>query len=290
MQAVTWYPFPQTFNPQLCVIPNDGESQYEAFQAIFARIMSAKYDDKTIKKKKILRKKLTKPANPSPYELLCYKNKIELVPVEIGSVPDPITHHPRFIFYDGADTTHYQAMVNGTVRNPYEKLQVKNSQGFCQMFAFFLATDNVTGFQEADQSRKIDVTNFTILANNTQACLRKTLSIIRSDPEVLARFAEFFNNDIISTEETRIGLGVKLGTTYDRYLNEFEAINEDVNYVKAYIYDLPLLGWKPMTPRPALWFLPDVIGPTFIENPPEFRVVGGKNNKRRKTRRNTRRI
>jgi hypothetical protein len=288
MQAVTWYPFPRTFNPQLCVIPNDGEAQYEAFQSIFAEIMSATYDDKTVKKTKVLRKKLVKPANPSPYELLCYKNNIELVPVEIGTVPDPTTHHPRFIFYDGSDITHYQAMVNRTVRNPYEKLQAYNTQGFCQMFAFFLATDNVTGFEEADQSRKIDVTNFKILANNTQACLRKTLSIMRSDQEVLARFAEFFNN-IMSSEESRIKRGVKPGTTYDRYLNEFEAINEDLNYVKAYTYDIPLLGWKSLTPRPTLWFLPEVTGPTFKGNPPQFQVVGGKNNKRRKTRRNTRR-
>ena len=37
MEAVSYYPMDTT----LCVLPTEGESQYEAFQSIFAEIMFA---------------------------------------------------------------------------------------------------------------------------------------------------------------------------------------------------------------------------------------------------------
>jgi hypothetical protein len=280
MQAITWYPFPQTFNSKLCVIPDsgEGESQYEAFQAIFADIMSATYDTKTVKKRR--EKKRDVIAYESPYEMLCRKNGVKLIP----SNTRPPAQPGKVIFYNDASTTHYIAMVDGEVRNPYENLQSYNTQGYCQMFAFFLATGDLTGFSPADQTHKIDKNNFKILAANTQSCLRKTLTIIASDSELVTRFSEFFNNNIMRTEELRKQFGVRPGTTYDKYLNEFYNINEDLNYVMSYLYDNPLVGWKEQTPRPDLWFLPDVASPTFQGDPPQANV-GGKNKKLRKTRR-----
>uniref|UniRef100_A0A6C0K4H5 Uncharacterized protein n=1 Tax=viral metagenome TaxID=1070528 RepID=A0A6C0K4H5_9ZZZZ len=251
MRVKTWYPFPETFNKDLCVLPTDGESQYEAFQSIFAKIMSATFGSE---------KKVT--TNVSPYEMLCEKFGIELI--FSNTTPDVVGPEKRIIWYAPGKVTHYIANVNGKEMNPYDKLQAVNTQGFCQMFAFFLAKGDTVGFKNVEQSKMISLENFNILVHNTQTCLKKSLTYIEDDPKILERFGEFFQK---VKKASREQLGIKKGISFEEYIRDFKKINESENCVKAYIYDNPLRGYSDGKPRLPLWFLPEHKAPNYSEQP-----------------------
>jgi len=278
MLVKTFYPYDETFSKDLCVLPNDGESQYEAFQSIFAVIMSAAFKSSKKNKKKHI----------SPYEMLCKKYKITLI---------PSTHTPgiagpgkRIIWYLPEAETHYIANVDGIEYDPYNQLQAINTQGFCQMFAFILAIGDIAGFIPADQTKKINEANFNILAHNTQLCCMKSILYLESNPEIQAQFEKDFSS-LMNNE--RVERGLKEGTTLAQYISDFKKINDHLNCVKAYIYDQPLHGHKDGKPRPDLWFLPHTPPPNFSEEPASFDYVeaskttdmdGGKRKTRRKKR------
>jgi hypothetical protein len=251
MAAKSWYPV----NLQLCVLPTDGESQYEAFQSIFASIMFGQYGKNRLPE--------------SPYEILCRKHGINLIASK--NKPNPDIAGAKAIFFNPEGVTHYKALVNGQEVDPYINLQPANTQGFCQMFAFFLTIQDLNGFIPANQSKKIDIQTFNILCHNTKTCFDKIIPLF-SDAEVMTRFAEYFNH-IMSQPAQLKHYGIRPGTTHMTYLNEFAAINNDVNSVKSYIYDQPLIGYAQGVPKFELWFLPDVKPPTYKGNPP---VIGGK--------------
>ena len=254
MRVKTWYPFPETFREDLCVLPNDGESQYEAFQSIFAQIMSATYGPS---------KKAT--ADTSPYEMLCEKYGIDLIFSE--RTPGVVGPEKRIIWYAPGKVTHYIANVDGKDMNPYDKLQAVNTQGFCQMFAFFLAKGDTAGFKEADQTKTISVENFNILVHNTQTCFNKAMTYLEGDPKILERFEEFFKKLMKAKRDQR---GIKKGTTFAEYIRDFKKINESDNCVKAYIYDNPLRGYSDGKPRLALWFLPNYDAPNYVGKPHSY--------------------
>jgi hypothetical protein len=257
MRVKTWYPFPETFREDLCVLPNDGESQYEAFQSIFAQIMSATYGPLKNGKKAT--------ADTSPYEMLCEKYGIELIFSE--KTPGVVGPEKRIIWYAPGKVTHYIANVDGKDMNPYDKLQAVNTQGFCQMFAFFLAKGDTAGFKEADQTKTISVENFNILVHNTQTCFNKAMTYLEGDPNILERFEEFFKKLRKANREQR---GIKKGTTFAEYIRDFKKINESDNCVKAYIYDNPLRGYSDGKPRLALWFLPNHEAPNYVGKPHSY--------------------
>jgi hypothetical protein len=209
MLVKTFYPYDETFSKDLCVLPNDGESQYEAFQSIFAVIMSASFKSSKKKKRKHI----------SPYEMLCKKYKIKLIPST--HTPDIVGPGKRIIWYVPEAETHYIANVDGIEYDPYNELQAINTQGFCQMFAFILAIGDVDGFIPADQTKKINETNFNILAHNTQLCCTKSLLYLESNSEIQAQFEKDFSHLMINE---RVERGLKEGTTLTQYLNDFKTI------------------------------------------------------------------
>ena len=220
--------------------------------------------------------------------MLCKKYKITLIPST--HTPDIIGPEKRIIWYLPEAETHYIANVDGVELDPYNGLQAINTQGFCQMFAFILAIGDTDGFIPADQSKKIDETNFNILARNTQLCCTKSILYLESNSEILQQFDKDFSRLM---KKERVERGVKGGTTLTQYLNDFKKINDRLTYVNAYIYDQPLYGHKDAKPRPDLWFLPHTPPPNYSEEPTSFNYVeesktiaidGGKRKTRRKKR------
>lgn len=281
MLVKTWFPYDETFSKDLCILPNDGETQYEAFQSIFARIMSAQLKPSKKKKNKHI----------SPYEMLCKEYRIILIPST--HPPHTIGHGKRIIWYLPEEETHYIANVDGVGLDPYNGLQATDTQGFCQMFAFLLAIGDTADFTPANQSKKIDMVNFNKLAHNTQTCCAKSIYYVESNPEIQEQFEKDFFHLM---EEERIEKGIKQGTTCAQYLSDFKKINESLDSVKAYIYDLPLRGYKDLKPRSPLWFLPQYPEQDYVGEPASFEyhedsnsmnMDGGKRITRRKKRKNT---
>jgi len=240
MQAQSFYPF----RHELCVLPTEGESQYEAFQSIIDAIMSAKIE---------------KGGKLTPYELLCKHHEITIFQYDqFPSTPEGVNEMFRensktnlAICFKPDEVTHYIGLKktddseNVEVWNPYASVQADDSQGFCQMFAFFLLMDP-TGFVQVNQSKKINPTEFNKLCSNTQVCLKKTIDILRADKAVYTRFNLDFS------EIDKAAYGIKPTTICKQYLDDFLALNE-TDAVKYYMYDRKLRGWTPREPRPALW-------------------------------------
>lgn len=228
----------------LCVLPSDPktlESQYEAFQSIFAKIMGGR------------EKKDNGPKRP--YEVLC-----DIANIHLGmsdTKPRGFPAGTKVIFFGKpvGGSTHYKAVnASGEVKDPYTLYQATGTQGFCQMFAFFLAIGDEAGFQIVDQHKKIDNANFDKLWQNTKVCFDKCIPILqRSD--IYTLFTQEFNTIMTSIDpsENAAYYGIKPGTGVNTYLNDFIKINGNQKAIKFYIYDLPLVGYKVNAPKQNIW-------------------------------------
>ena len=224
----------------LSVFPsNEGESQYEAYQSIFSAIMSANRPPRTTQ---------AQINEMSPYELLCFQKNILLM----SGVPTSKEKEGKIIIYfKPRKVTHYIACRDGQTYDPYTNYQAQRTQGFCQMFAYFLAINETSKFTKVVQIDKIDILNFDKLAKNTQECARKSLEILDKNPEVYKKFKEDF--DILMKEPIeRITKGIRKNTTITEYITEFKTLNDNISAVKHYIYDQPLLGWRTKN-KQRLW-------------------------------------
>jgi hypothetical protein len=237
-----YYRFP--LNPKLCVMPTEkeDESQYEAFQSVIAAIMSANIGQ----------------GADTPYTVLCEKSGIQLVEGKIpptkGKIPPtkgkiPPTKGKRqknAIYYEGKAVTHYRVVLDdGSVADPYDLYQAQGTQGFCQMFAYFISTGQTARFHQVNQRVKINTAEFVKLANNTYECGRQTVAAIKSDPEVYALFKKDFNRLVKSD------YGIAPKTTCEKFLLDFLSLT--VNDVFFYIYDQPLRGWTLHSAKAEVW-------------------------------------
>ena len=128
-------------------------------------------------------------------------------------------------------TTHYKVWKDGQIFDPYKLYQARNTQGFCQMFAWFIAAGDTSDFVEVTAQSKMTSEKFHNLALNTQRCAQKTIHLIRMNKEVKEKFNEGFRN------EDKKEKGIAGRTTLDRYLEHFEKINADLRRVKDYVID-----------------------------------------------------
>ena len=91
----------------------------------------------------------------------------------------------KVIFYKPSSCTHYKSLLNDKICDPYNLYQSVNTQGFCQMFAYFITLNNTDDFKEVGPQNiksPVDIDKFNALAYNTQVCAQKTLDLIESDP------------------------------------------------------------------------------------------------------------
>ena len=210
-------------NSKLSVQPSetDGESQWEAYQSIFAYIMNG---DET-----------------SPYYKLLEKNGIHLLKTLRRNRSDPPLPDKYIYFRENDDnSTHFIAYLNGQELNPYNFYQAKDTQGFCQMFSYFLIIQDTNEFIHVNQDNQIKKETFNNLALNTQKCAEKSLALLNDNQEIYDLFKRDFNTIMITKRDK---YGIKVGTTVEKYLNEFNELNKNLQNVKEYIVDQPLEGW-----------------------------------------------
>ena len=144
----------------------------------------------------------------------------------------------KVIFYQPSSCTHYKCLLNDKTLDPYNIYQSRNTQGFCQMLAYFITINDTADFKEVGkQTTKspIDINKFNILAYNTQVCAKKTLDLIESDTEILEIFKYYFKE-----EQKDVKKGIKKNTSCNKYLKDFRIINKNIDMVKDYIIDNPL--------------------------------------------------
>ena len=208
------------------IIPTEGESVFESYLSILSDIIGTN----NIYSKII---ENYNEANNTKIELQQTNNDSALPNRKgRGNNLDPIIYNykPR-----SDDSTHYRvykynpfARRKWEIVDPYDLYQKKSSQGFCQMFAFFIATNNTQEFLE-----KIDDNDKDLLTLNTFLCLRKVIDLINSSSsELKNRMKAEFEN--IKYEESK-GI-VDKSLTFDDFVSELNKFN--ISDIRQYIDDL----------------------------------------------------
>ena len=209
-------------NGNYSIIPNDGETQYESYQSIFAKIMDL--------------------TDGSPYKEICKIDDIEIVP-DCAAQRRPGKTQTKILYLEEKEHAHFKGFVEGKVMDPYDYYQLKNSEGFCQMFAYFITSNNTNDFIEINEAPlfntayEINIIKQKIIANlakNTQKCCEKSIDLLNALKYKKAK--EFFDNKFqeLKTERTH---GIPIELTLDKYLKEFEEINSKLINIEAYIIE-----------------------------------------------------
>jgi hypothetical protein len=265
---ITLKPYPFYVDEDLCVTPSrhytdskvESESQYEAFQSIFAKLMAGQSIVETNREKM------------NAYELLCYNAGIALLPNEQKCN----TKKPRAIQFQPNKVTHYQACLlitdnKGNKKSkkydPYDSYQYAGSQGFCQMFAYFIAKGDTAEFINYRNGKPIaelikeintppfNLESYNALITNTYICGQKSIDAVRNNSSVLQAFTIGFDS-IYADERSRKYYSIKDGTTAIQYLDQFYSLSKD--HVAFYIFDrdgfIKGNGSIPGTLRYELWF------------------------------------
>ena len=231
----------------------EGESKFEAYFAVFIELIGEQN----------IYKELIDPINV--FEVS--RNKINN-PWMHSTIA--ATNSCLFIFYeestDSTRETHYKVALKEPfltrtgrlahrwqIKDPYDTYQIKNSHGFCQMFAFFMAarsTPDIGCHTIADDEIKQivigacdsfqvvndtddDNTKASKYRNNTFMCLKYTIKLIEYKSQSIKPQMENIFKQIKKEKQTHaIGKDMTFSDFY-KQLNDF-----DINSLNDYITDI----------------------------------------------------
>lgn len=138
-----------------------------------------------------------------------------------GPLEDGIYYYP-----DEEGFTHYRSVKNKLIKDPYKTYQFPQTHGFCQMFAFFLHTDNTSNFQRIIFRDKLTMNNFDKYTNNSYQCLQKIISIL-DNPEYVSVKNAFKNDYKNFTKKQHKDFGIKSGTSFTQFLNDLKKLKPE---------------------------------------------------------------
>ena len=216
----------------LCVRPTDGETQFEAFQAVFAGIMNVE---------------------SNCYKRMCVLNDIHLktfagephVAIKAILRDNTIPDGAKCIICKYSDCTHYIAYIKGSgILNPYCYYQPYNTQGFCQTFAFYLAVQyggtnqNIVlpDLESLDPVDSLTKQEFNQYVTNSTLCANAVIDLIMNNRELLELLKIDFDIEKLDKKHD-----VTPGSTVGEFLDEFKTIST-FDHVKLYVYDNPFRG------------------------------------------------
>ena len=234
----------------LIVKPKSKESQFEAFLAIISDLLDNSED--------------------GVYKaMLSFFKNIELV--ESDTVPNS----RNCIFYtppDNNNSTHYRAVVNGVVYDPYDHYQAPDTHGYCQMFALMLYIENspdpnhanyrdlFRGLQKTDPNNNTisdgNIGDFDKYVNNTKIAGDLFLSLYNAS-NIKETFDNTFREKYVYKTENNYdhketiakldAMGFNISSIekpediLTKFIEDFEKINQP-KFIAEYVYDIKLPG------------------------------------------------
>lgn len=229
---------------------SDGESLYETYQSIFVHIIGD-HD---------FYEKLCKMYEISHHRYKKYEKEITLQEIEANPLSPPGSRH---VICQEKESTHYIAYIKGDNEyNPYQYYQIKDSHGYCQMFAFFLALEygngkkpkEIPNLQLTKLSTPISTTEFDKYVCNTAECGKAAIKIIEADlkddfkilfnkekknkrktgkPPEFNPLYRALNEDENGNPKKPPGVGFEV----EKYFQDFEKLLTS-QHVKYYIWDV----------------------------------------------------
>ena len=221
------------------ISPTEGESRFESYlavltallgtQEIYKNIVDETSDNisiQTVVGKNTLPTTQKNNFNPFIYHYEKSKNNTD----DDG---DDDTHY-RVYSYEKNDTSRRGNVFRWKIIDPYDLYQKKNSQGFCQMFAFYIATNNTDGF--IDKTKEEELTKKRVKEihlHNTFVCLQKTLDLMTDtlSPKLLNTMEIEFS-DIAKDAQ----YGVPKNMKFSDFINDLKAFQK--NDLHEYIASL----------------------------------------------------
>ena len=121
--------------------------------------------------------------------------------------------------------------------DPYDLYQKPLSQGFCQMFAYFIAVNDVKEF--IDKSKIQDLNQETVIdihKTNMYECLKKTLKLIKN---IKMNEKKLYDEIVTEFEDIKQEpeYGIPDNMTFDDFISDlekFEIIDLDVMFNEMY--------------------------------------------------------
>lgn len=132
-----------------------------------------------------------------------------------GKLEDGIYFTPK-----SDNTTHYIAVINKKIKDPYNNFQFPNTHGFCQLFAFFLYINDINQFKKVNFSGVVTLNNFEKYTSNSYVCLQKLIKILKDKKYIKVKNA--FKSDFNNLDE--IEYDIKPGTSFTQFLNDLDKI------------------------------------------------------------------
>jgi hypothetical protein len=165
------------------ITPTQGESVFESYLSVLIHLLGTQEIYKNIVKE---------TSNSVTIQEVTGRNSI---PILKKNTFDPIIYYYKSKnTNDDGGETHYRVYSYEEIKNsrrenthkwkiidPYDLYQKKNSHGFCQMFALYIATNNTIDFKDKTEFTKEDLK--FVHTYNTFVCLQKTINLIESSSE-----------------------------------------------------------------------------------------------------------
>tara|TARA_B110000967_G_scaffold184697_1_gene204353 strand:+ start:12595 stop:13368 length:774 start_codon:yes stop_codon:yes gene_type:complete len=188
------------------------------------------------------------------YKMIAYPIKVLTVHEKYCNTPwmkpDIPTNNEKFIYYCCKEEeyndnktecepmyTHYKVLdyetrgrkggLKPTIKDPYHLYQKSGSHGFCQMYAKFIADNDVNDFATIKNNRSYQ--------KNTFVCLQKTLKIIQENETIYNVLQNGFNNDL-QVRHIRENKGITQHMTFEQFIQDLYIFKlEDI---EQYILEL----------------------------------------------------
>tara|TARA_B100000902_G_scaffold379611_1_gene414099 strand:- start:3880 stop:4701 length:822 start_codon:yes stop_codon:yes gene_type:complete len=216
-------------NRDWSIKPTQGESRFESYLAILTTLLGTDTIYSTLVDNL-----------PGCVKIEEVKRKNDL-PKTNENLSSPVIY---FYKPNGDGTTHYRVYLLETsyddrkkiyrnkwiINDPYALFQKHSSQGFCQMFAYFIVKNDTNDFINKNDINHHDLNDVDFNEThsyNTFACLKKTLELISDFPNIYDLIEKEFEGLKFEVEGD---YGIPKNMPFTKFVNELKAFQlDDVN-------------------------------------------------------------
>ena len=212
----------------LKIKPTEGESVFESYFAVLSTLVGTReIFRKLVEESGIARVQEVKNKSDNPNTSTHDKRPIIYFfkPLNDGS-----THYRVYSFLEKYDERKKTVVGKWTTTDPYSLYQKQKSQGFCQMFAYFIAVNDTTDFINKEYQQEADLKE--LHKHNTFMCLKKTIKLLEETNVIKKIISEQFEHIKYDTE---VKYGIPDNMKYDDFIIDLKSFEQhDLNnYIES---------------------------------------------------------
>ena len=183
------YSMPRKHSVTQGITPTEGESVFESYLSVLTHLLGTQeiYENivdefsDVVRIQEVTGKDSIPTLKKNTFNPIIYRYKSNKANGDDGD--DGATHY-RVYSYEKNESSRRKNTFKWKIIDPYDLYQKKDSHGFCQMFAFYIATNNTVGFIDKTKVKETMTKKHLKLihTHNTFECLQKTITLIENSP------------------------------------------------------------------------------------------------------------